>query len=440
MFQKKNIADIKFEGTNEEFVWRSPITDFETGSKLTVYESQEALFYFNGACVGVLGPGSHILETEHIPFLKKLIQRITGNESIFHAQVYFVNKVVLDIKWGAGDIVYQDPAGPVFNIGCFGQMNLAAEEPRCIVERLVGSEVSLKRSEVEMKFRQLLASQVRDHLVNAMLDNQISIIQLSARLGRIAELLAPDVAQLFGEYGFSLQNFCISGVNIPEDDPEYQRLKRLRANQGLRMSELQLKQQEELMMAQLAAEKTRIEAQAAAFKRQTEGYDYATEKQFEFLNQIASNPGAGAAGISSEMLQMGAGLGMLGAVGGMMQNMTSPYMNGMGAMTGVPQPMAGQTMGGGLPTGAGQTMDGMQNGAGQTMDGMQGGAGQTMAGGMQSGAGQTMDGMQGGAGQMAAVSAADPVEVLGKLKRLLDAGLIEQEEYDAKKREILANL
>ena len=424
MFQKKNIADIKFEGTNEEFVWRSPITDFETGSKLTVYESQEALFYFNGACVGVLGPGSHILETEHIPFLKKLIQRITGNESIFHAQVYFVNKVVLDIKWGAGDIVYQDPAGPVFNIGCFGQMNLAAEEPRCIVERLVGSEVSLKRSEVEMKFRQLLASQVRDHLVNAMLDNQISIIQLSARLGRIAGAgWHRDVAQLFGEYGFSLQNFCISGVNIPEDDPEYQRLKRLRANQGLRMSELQLKQQEELMMAQLAAEKTRIEAQAAAFKRQTEGYDYATEKQFEFLNQIASNPGAGAAGISSEMLQMGAGLGMLGAVGGMMQNMTSPYMNGMGAMTGIPQPMAGQTMAG------------MQGGAGQTMARMQNGAGQMAA--VPDGSGTVPQQTEPNA---APVPAADPVEVLGKLKRLPDAGLIEQEEYDAKKREILANL
>ena len=163
------------------------------------------------------------------------------------------------------------------------------------------------------------------------------------------------------------------------------------------------------------------------------------------MNQIASNPGAGAAGISSEMLQMGAGLGMLGAVGGMMQNMTSPYMNGMGAMTGIPQPMAGQMMAG------------MQGGAGQTMAGMQGGAGQTMAG-MQGGAGQTMAGMQNGAGQMAAVPdgsgtvpqrtepnaapvpAADPVEVLGKLKRLLDAGLIEQEEYDAKKREILANL
>ena len=166
------------------------------------------------------------------------------------------------------------------------------------------------------------------------------------------------------------------------------------------------------MMAQLAAEKTRIEAQAAAFKRQTEGYDYATEKQFEFLNQIASNPGAGAAGISSEMLQMGAGLGMLGAVGGMMQNMTSPYMNGMGAMTGIPQPMAGQMMAG------------MQNGAGQ-MEAVPDGSGAAPQ--------QTET-------NAAPVPAADPVEVLGKLKRLLDAGLIEQEEYDAKKREILANL
>ena len=130
-------------------MWRSPITDFETGSKLTVYESQEALFYFNGACDWVYsGRAATFLRRSIFRFLKKLIQRITGNESIFHAQVYFVNKVVLDIKWGAGDIVYQDPAGPVFNIGCFGQMNLAAEEPRCIVERLVGSEVSLKRSEV----------------------------------------------------------------------------------------------------------------------------------------------------------------------------------------------------------------------------------------------------------------------------------------------------
>lgn len=104
---------------------------------------------------------------------------------------------------------------------------------------------------------------------------------------------------------------------------------------------------------------------------------------------------------------------MLGAVGGMMQNMTSPYMNAMGAMTGVPQQMVGQTMAGGMQNGAGQ-MAAVSDGSGAAPQ-------QTEM-------------------NAASVPAADPVEVLGKLKRLLDAGLIEQEEYDAKKREILANL
>lgn len=38
------------------------------------------------------------------------------------------------------------------------------------------------------------------------------------------------------------------------------------------------------------------------------------------------------------------------------------------------------------------------------------------------------------------VSAEDPMEKLAKLKKMLDAGLIEQFEYDAKKSEILSTL
>ena len=45
------------------------------------------------------------------------------------------------------------------------------------------------------------------------------------------------------------------------------------------------------------------------------------------------------------------------------------------------------------------------------------------------------------AGQLfSAAGSADPVEALGKLKKLLDARLIEQSEYDEKKKEILSRL
>lgn len=402
----KNIADIVFGGSNEEFVWRSPITDFETGSKLTVYESQEALFYFNGACVGVLGAGSHILETERIPFLKGLLQKITGEKTIFHAQVYFVNKVELDMKWGVGDIVYQDPAGPVFNIGCFGQMNLSAVNSRKIVEKLVGSQSSLTRTHVITKFKEILSAEVTDKLVNTMLANDISIIDLNAKKLEISNLLIPILADLFSNYGFSVEQFRISGLNIPTNDPEYHRLTRLRSNERMQLKELQLKQQEQLMLEQIEAQKMRMQADAMAYKRQVEGYDYATEKRFEFLGKMAEHDGVGA-GLSSEMLQMGAGLGMMGAVGGMMQEAMGGGSNPMNSMMySVAGTQPPQQYGYGVPQQAPVAPQ------------------------------PAPEAPQ----QAAAPAQEDPIAVLKKLKALLDAGLIEQSEYDAKKQEVLSRL
>lgn len=337
-----SISDIQFEGSNDEFVWKSPIVDFETGSKLTVYESQEALFYLNGLCVGVLESGSHILETENVPFLKKILHKIAGGKQVFHAQIYFVNKVEMDIKWGVGDIVYQDFAGPVFNIGCFGQMNLTSVSSRQIVEKLVGNQASLTKEEVSGRFSELVRAEILDKFVNVMTESQISIINANANLLKISNLLHPILNLLFSGYGFSLEKFRISGVKVPEDDPEYKRLKRLRADQGMMMSELQLEQQRELIRQETESAKIRMEAQAIAFKRQTEGYDYTTEKQFEFLNNLATNQSAGT-GMSQEILQMGAGLGMMGAMSGMVQN-AIPTVSGMmsGAMR-VPNTIGMQT-------------------------------------------------------------------------------------------------
>lgn len=392
----KLISDIKFEGTNDEFVWRSPIVDFETGSKVTVYESQEALFYFNGECVGVLGAGSHILETENIPFLKRLVQKVTGNTSIFHAQVYFVNKVEMELRFGVGDLSYQDPAGPVFTIGCHGQLHLMAEQSRKIVEKLVGMNLALTRAQVEEKFRELLIAEVADRLINTILEQNITITYLSAKRKEVSKALQPILAELYENYGFSLEQFMISGFAIPEDDPEYKRLKRLRADQGLQLSELQLQQQRELMEMQIQTQKMRMEADAMAYKRSTEGYTYETERKFDFLDKMSEHENMGS-NMSAEMLQLGAGLGMVGAVGGMMQN----------TMQAAVQPMAQEV--------AQAAVQPMTQEVAQA-------AVQPMA------------------QEVSQPISEDPIEVLTKLKRMLDAGLIEQTEYDAKKQEILSRM
>ena len=59
---------IKYEGDNKTFVWKHPVTDFNTGSQLIVHESQQAIFMANGEILDVFSAGKHILETGNLPF------------------------------------------------------------------------------------------------------------------------------------------------------------------------------------------------------------------------------------------------------------------------------------------------------------------------------------------------------------------------------------
>jgi membrane protease subunit (stomatin/prohibitin family) len=71
------------------------------------------------------------------------------------------------------------------------------------------------------------------------------------------------------------------------------------------------------------------------------------------------------------------------------------------------------------------------------------GMGMGLGAGMQFGnmmAGAMGQGSQGGGRPEASPAKEDPVEKLGKLKKMLDADLISQEDFDLKKKEILASM
>ena len=91
---------IKYEGDNSTFIWKYPHEDFNNMTELIVHESQEAIFFANGQAADTFGPGRYKLDAENIPILTKLINVVTG-VSIFHCEVYFINKTVqMAIKWG----------------------------------------------------------------------------------------------------------------------------------------------------------------------------------------------------------------------------------------------------------------------------------------------------------------------------------------------------
>ena len=122
------------------------------------------------------------------------------------------------------------------------------------------------------------------------------------------------------------------------------------------------------------------------------GDDWGRQQAANILGSLANNPGAG--GVAAAGAGIGMGIGAAGAFGAMAQQMFAPMNPGFSTQP--QQPV--QTPQSGRFT---------QKGAAQPQ------------------------------GQPAAE---DPLEVLSKLKKLLDAGLIEQAEYDAKKADILSRM
>ena len=126
----KIVDIIKYEGDNSTFIWKHPCEDFNSLTQLIVHESQEAIFFANGQAADTFGPGRYKLDAENIPILTKLINLVTG-VSVFHCQVYFINKTVqMGVKWGTDSKVrFVEPTlGVPVELGASGEMNLAVSD------------------------------------------------------------------------------------------------------------------------------------------------------------------------------------------------------------------------------------------------------------------------------------------------------------------------
>ena len=321
-----NIAQIiKYEGDNQTFVWKHPCEDFNSGTQLIVHESQEAVFFMNGQALDTLGPGRHMLETQNIPLVSRLFNRITGDTSPFHCEVYFINKTEqMAIKWGTSTkMEYVEPTyGFPIQIGACGEMCLRIEDGRKLLIKVVGTENGISQQQLVDKFRAFLMVKVKPYIVTIIKENKINIFEIDQYLEAMASTLLEPLQADFMEYGVALERFFITGILKPEDDKNYRRFKEIHFRQYADVAEAKLRQQVGVIDQQTAAQRMVIEAQGIAQKRALEGYTYQDERGFDVAERVAANQAVG------QFTNVGVGMGMIsgiggtlgGAVGGMMSN------------------------------------------------------------------------------------------------------------------------
>lgn len=228
---------IKYEGDNSTFIWKHPIEDFNYGSQLIVHESQEAIFFRDGQALDLFGPGRYTLETQQLPLLEKVYQLPTDTEGTFHSEVYFINKTVqMAIKWGTPDKVrFIDPlTGTPLELGASGEMNIQVDNARKLLIKLVGTMKGISWEEgpgftksLQASFRPLISNAVKTNLSAVIKNEAIDILEIDEKLDIISDDLREKILPGFEEYGLTIPQFYVTSVVLPEDDPNFKRIREL---------------------------------------------------------------------------------------------------------------------------------------------------------------------------------------------------------------------
>lgn len=315
---------IKYEGDNRTFISKHPAEDFNTSTQLIVHESQRAIFFYNGQALDMFGPGRHTLDTQNIPLLTAVSSKImSGGNTPFHAEVYFVNLVEqMGIAWGTNaKVQYMDPE---FNfplsIGASGEMAIAVANPRKLLVKLVGTEAILSQDKLVSYFKSFLQTRIKSTISNAITENRLNIFQMDANLELLSSATKERLADDFSDYGINLTQFLVTNTIKPEGDPIYERFKELYFRQYADIREAQIEQQVGVINQETEAKRTVIEATATADKRRIEGYTYQQERGFDVAEKVAANEAVG------EFSNMGIGIGMMTGVGGPVGSMVGTAM------------------------------------------------------------------------------------------------------------------
>lgn len=219
---------IKNDGPGNTLIWQCMQEDFNNGSQLIVAENEEALFMKDGIVVQTFPAGKHTLTSANLPFIGAIRKKFTGGTSPFSCKVYFISKShALELYWGTDPAMQlEDPKFGVVAVGALGSYSIQVKDGKKFLLKLVGNNVTYFTSEqINKFFRTAFTEKIKTNLAKYIKQNNKTVLDLMTDYEEIGEKLIPILDEVLDEYGVRLVNFNIGGINIPEDDPSYMRIK-----------------------------------------------------------------------------------------------------------------------------------------------------------------------------------------------------------------------
>ncbi|MGD0227300.1 MAG: SPFH domain-containing protein [Terriglobia bacterium] len=218
-FIKKQFIEVIHWAESEEGVlaFRFPMQDMQiqTGARLTVRESEIALFVNEGQIADVFPPGLYKLSTHTLPVLTNLMNWDKMFQSPFKSDVYFFStRLQVDQHWGtANPITIRDKEFGAIRLRGFGIYAYKISDPRVFHTKVSGTRDIYRVADLEGQLRDTILGRV----AGTFAESNIPFLDMAANQVELAKKIAEQLKPTFADLGLSIESFVVENLSLPDE-------------------------------------------------------------------------------------------------------------------------------------------------------------------------------------------------------------------------------
>ncbi|HEX3748251.1 MAG TPA: SPFH domain-containing protein [Bryobacteraceae bacterium] len=197
--------------------YRYPMEDMEiqNGGKLTVRDSQMAVFLNEGQIADVFQPGLYTLSTQTLPILTYLRNWDKAFKSPFKSDVYYYStRLQINQKWGtATPITIRDKEFGAVRLRAYGIYAYRINDPKVFYEKISGTRETYTVADLDGQLRNTIVGQ----MTSAFAGSAISFLDMAAAQQQFGANMLAALKQVFADLGLLLDSFVVENISLPDE-------------------------------------------------------------------------------------------------------------------------------------------------------------------------------------------------------------------------------
>jgi membrane protease subunit (stomatin/prohibitin family) len=197
--------------------YRYPMQDREiqNGGKLTVRDSQMAVFVNEGRVADVFAPGLYTLNTKTLPILTYLMNWDKAFQSPFKSDVYyFSTRLQTNQHWGTQNpITIRDKEFGAVRLRAFGIYTYHVADPKVFYTKVSGTRDTYQVGDLEGQLRNTIVGRITDTFAGS----QVPFLDMAANQVALSDKIAAQMKPSFTDLGLALDSFVVENLSLPDE-------------------------------------------------------------------------------------------------------------------------------------------------------------------------------------------------------------------------------